>query len=153
MWGCCAPPSRLPKTLRVTHRFTDTFTLIGSSGMPAEVGKLSRKARGEWMARQNWLMIDERTNTGQGLRRWMERNGCYVEPAMQLDNFDLLINLVALGMGVGFVPVRALALYNQRRKLIRIPLSFRFSREICVVVRKHRKMPSHIEEFIGSILF
>lgn len=40
---------------------------------------------------------------------------------MRLDNFDLIINLVALGMGVSIVPIRALAPYNQRRKSIGWP--------------------------------
>ena len=42
----------------------------------------------------------------------MRRQGCRVQPTMQLDNFDLIINLVALGMGISFVPIRALALYG-----------------------------------------
>ena len=72
---------------------------------------------------------------------------------MQLDNFDLIINLVSLGMGVSFVPIRALALYNQRQKLLRIPFPARFTRDLVVVVRKHRKLPVHIEQFIGNVLF
>ena len=47
---------------------------------------------------------------------------------------------VSLGMGISFVPVRALALYNQRQKLLRVPFPTRFARELVVVVRKHRKV-------------
>jgi DNA-binding transcriptional LysR family regulator len=72
---------------------------------------------------------------------------------MQLDNFDLIINLVSLGMGISFVPIRSLALYNQRRKLIRVPLPNRFTRELVVVIRKRRKTPAHIEQFIANVLF
>ena len=72
---------------------------------------------------------------------------------MQLDNFDLIINLVTLGMGVSLVPIRALALYNQRQKLCRVPLPQVFTRELVVVVRKHRKTPEHLEHFITNILF
>jgi len=76
-----------------------------------------------------------------------------VEPAMQLDNFDLIINLVALGMGVSFVPARALALYAQRSKLLRLPVPKPFTRELVVVVRRRRKTPEHIERFIDNVLF
>jgi len=72
---------------------------------------------------------------------------------MHLDNFDLIINLVSLGMGVSVVPIRALALYNQRQKLLRIPTPEQFTRELVVVVRKHRTLPAHIEQFIGNVLF
>jgi DNA-binding transcriptional LysR family regulator len=144
----------LPKTLRVTHRFADDFTAIASAEHSEELKILTKaKARLEWLKMQNWLLIDEHSNTGQQLRSWMKRQSWRIEPTMQLDNFDLIINLVSLGMGVSFVPIRALALYNQRHKLIRIPLSARFTRELVVVVRKHRKLPAHLEQFIDNVLF
>jgi|ERR1051326_1004768 DNA-binding transcriptional LysR family regulator len=152
--GVLCPPARLPKTLRVTHRFADAFTLIASAEHSDELKELSKmKTRIEWLKNQNWLLIDERSNTGQLLRSWMNRQGWRVEPTMQLDSFDLIINLVSLGMGVSFVPIRALALYNQRQKLVRIPWPSRFTRELVVVVRKHRKTPAHIEQFISNVLF
>jgi len=152
--GVLCPPPRLPKTLRVTHRFADAFTLIGSAELPIGIEKRSTtKARTEWLEKQNWLLIDEHSNTGQQLRSWMNRQGWRIEPTMQLDNFDLIINLVSLGMGVSFVPIRALALYNQRQKLVRIPLPARFTRELVVVVRKHRKLAAHLDQFIANVLF
>jgi len=152
--GVLCPPARLPKTLRVTHRFEDAFSLIVPIAMSAELQKFSKtKARIEWLKKQNWLLIEEGSNTGQKLRVWMQRQGWRIEPIMQLDNFDLIINLVSLGMGISFVPIRALALYNQRRKLIRVSLPDRFTRDLVVVVRKHRKTPAHIEHFIANVLF
>lgn len=72
---------------------------------------------------------------------------------MQLDNFDLIINLAALGMGVSFVPVRAVALYSRKRTLRRLPWSERFERELVVVVRRNRQLPGHIFQFIENVLF
>jgi DNA-binding transcriptional LysR family regulator len=152
--GVLCPPSRLPKTLRVTHRFEDAFTLIVPADFSPELEKIKKtKARIEWLKKQNWLLIEERSNTGQQLRAWMKRQGWRIEPTMQLDNFDLIINLVSLEMGISFVPIRALALYNQKQKLIRVPLSARFTRELVVVIRKHRRLPVHIEQFIANVLF
>jgi DNA-binding transcriptional LysR family regulator len=152
--GVLCPPARIPKTLRITHRFEDAFTLIAPADFSPGLDTITKtKARMEWLKKQNWLLIDERSNTGQQLRAWMKRQGWQIEPTMQLDNFDLIINLVSLGMGVSFVPIRALALYNQKQKLIRVPLSARFTRELVVVIRKHRKLPVHIEQFIANVLF
>ena len=152
--GVLCPPTRLPKTLAVTHRFEDAFTPVVPTTLSSELQKITKtKARMEWLKKQNWLLIDERSNTGQQLRSWMRQDGWRIEPTMQLDNFDLIINLVSLGMGVSFVPIRALALYNQRRKLIRVPMPSRFTRELVVVIRKHRKTPTHIEQFIANVLF
>jgi DNA-binding transcriptional LysR family regulator len=152
--GVLCPPRRLSKTVRVTHRFEDAFTLIAPQNLLAADNALSKPMkRDAWLKKQNWLLIEERSNTGQQLRDWLRRQGWQVEPAMQLDNFDLIINLVALGMGVSFVPIRALALYNQKKKLRRIPLPTRFTRQLVVVVRRNRKMPAHLEQFIANILF
>jgi DNA-binding transcriptional LysR family regulator len=152
--GVLCPPSRLPKTLRVTHRFEDAFTLIVPKDSAPAGNALSKpKTRIDWLKQQNWLLIEERSNTGQQLRAWMADQGWRMEPTMQLDNFDLIINLVALGMGVSLVPTRALALYNQKRNLLRVPLPSRFTRQLVVVVRKQRKMPAHIEQFIANVLF
>jgi DNA-binding transcriptional LysR family regulator len=144
----------LPKTLRVTHRFCDAFTLIAPANSNAD-DDLPMKAKGrmDWLKRQNWLLIHEDTNTGQQLRAWLRRQGWSVAPTMQLDNYDIIINLVALGMGVSLVPIRSLALYGQKRSLRRWPLPVRFERELVVAARKHRKMPSHLSRFIENVLF
>jgi DNA-binding transcriptional LysR family regulator len=153
--GVLCPPPRLPRHVRVTHRFEDAFALVVHSAMAPSFRSLpnSRKAHLRWLEKQNWLLIEEATNTGRQLRRWMARHDLEVEPVMQLDSFDLIINLVALGMGVSFVPIRALALYGRKRTLTRLPLPERFVRELVVVVRKQRKTPEHIARFVENVLF
>lgn len=54
-------------------------------------------------------------------------------------SFDLIINLVAL--------------YRGKRHVRRIALPRRFSRELVVVLRRHRKIPEHLATFVGNILF
>ena len=83
----------------------------------------------------------------------MKTQSLTIEPAMQLDSFDLIINLVALGMGISLAPIRALALYTRKESLVRLSYPKRFERELVVVVRRNRKMPAHLENFIGNILF
>jgi DNA-binding transcriptional LysR family regulator len=120
--GVFCPPRRLPPTVRVTHRFKDTFVLVGSVEAASQFAAVASRRTGRlaWLNAQNWLMLDEQSNTGRQLRTWLTRQRCRAEPAMQLDSFDLIINLVALGMGVGFVPSRALALYHRKRTLRRL---------------------------------
>ncbi|HVZ66250.1 MAG TPA: LysR family transcriptional regulator [Lacunisphaera sp.] len=153
--GVLCPPPRLPRTVRVTHRFSDAFTLIASGEAEAglEAAQPGRAAGLEWAHRQNWLLLDERANTGRKLRSWLIRQGIRREPAMQLPGFDLIINLVALGMGVSFVPTRALALYRGKRTLRRLPWPDRFVRELVVLVRQHRRLPPHVEQFVANVLF
>lgn len=150
----CAPP-RLPRTLSITHHFTDAFTLVAFAEKAAQFESLpkSKTARLGWLQRQDWLLLEETTNTGVKLRRWMSQSGLKVAPAMQLDSFDLIINLVSLGMGISFIPIRSLALYGQKKNIVRLILPNRFERELVVVMRKHRKQPTHLTEFVRNILF
>lgn len=153
--GVVCPPHRLPKTLQPTHRFTDAFTLIAHAEVSENFKMVAtnRRARTDWLQQQSWLMFDERTNTGQRLNAWIQQQGWMLTPTMQLDDFDLVINLVALNLGVAFVPIRALALYSRRKTIARIPLGSRFERDLVVVSRKNRTPPKHVADFIDRILF
>jgi DNA-binding transcriptional LysR family regulator len=153
--GVLCPPAKLPRTLTATHRFQDAFTLVAPTELAAQFVALpkTRLARNAWLLRQAWLLPDETTNTGQQLRKWMTRSNLKLEPAMQLDSFDLIITLVSLGMGIGFVPMRALALYGRKKSLARLVLPERFERGLVVIMRRHRKQPPHLVEFVKNILF
>jgi DNA-binding transcriptional LysR family regulator len=152
--GVVCPPARLPKTLRVTHRFVDAFTLIAPRALLSEIQAVkTRKAQLNWLRKQNWLLLEEQSDTGGRLREWLRQSQLLITPAMQLDNFDLIISLVGLGMGISCVPIRALALYNQRRLVVRVPFPARFTRDLVVLVRKRREMPDHISGFIENVLF
>lgn len=152
--GVVCPPKRVPRTLRITHRFKDTFALVVPKQSVAEYQAITRSAKSvkDWLAKQNWLLIDEGSTTGARLRAWMKKQELTMEPTMQLDSFDLIINLVALGMGVSFVPIRALALYGRRRTLTRLPMRERFVREL-VVLQRHGKTPEHLATFVENVLF
>ena len=149
--GVLTAPARLPQGLDVTHRFRDAFTLIApvtSTELPTRDGHWKR-----WTAAQSWLLIGDDTTTGQALRKWLRDQGLALTPAMELDNFDLIINLVALGLGSSFVPIRSLALYGRRREVRRLKFPTRFERELVVVMRRQRKPPEHLSRFVDNILF
>jgi DNA-binding transcriptional LysR family regulator len=151
--GILCPPTRLARTLAVTHRFKDAFTLIAPAELAEQHQTISRAGANTWLSKQTWLLFSEDTNTGKRLRNWMAAAGLKIEPSVQLDNFDLIITLVSIGMGVSFVPVRALALYGRKKRLVRLPVQNRFERELVVLTRKRRKQPGHLREFVENILF
>ncbi|MDQ6940023.1 MAG: LysR family transcriptional regulator [Verrucomicrobiota bacterium] len=153
--GVLFPPKRLPTSLRITHRFDDAFTLIAplAEAQTFQTLRRSRSARTHWLTQQKWLLISDNSNTGRRLRGWMNRNGWRVEPTMQLDSFDLIINLVALGFGISLVPIRGLALYGRKKMIRRLVVPDRFIRELVVVIRRNRKTPVHLQEFVENILF
>ncbi len=152
--GVVSKGGRLPAGVTVTHRFADQFCLIAPS-MPGTTPPviLSRREFPGWADRQSWLLISDASNTGRRLRRWFDSNRWKLAPAMELDSFDLIISLVALGMGVSFVPVRALALYGRKRSLRRVRLEPRFERELLVVARHQGRPARPLRDFIDNILF
>lgn len=151
--GVLCPPTRLPRTLGVTHRFKDAFALIAPAELAEQYQTISRAGASTWLSKQTWLLFAEETNTGKRLHNWMAAAGLKIEPSVQLDNFDLIITLVSIGMGVSFVPARALALYGRKKRLVRLPMPNRFERELVVLTRKRRKQPGHLKEFVKNILF
>ncbi len=152
--GVLCPPSPLPESVKVTHRFEDRFVLIASKTIADERPKSPRTdLQLRWLQQQSWLMIQGATVTGSLMRRWLKRQGLKLEPSMELDSFDLIINLVASGMGVSLVPQRALALYRRRQSIKCLAVTPRFSRDLVVLTRKHRKLPEHVQAFVGNILF
>lgn len=152
--GVISRTPSLPPGLEVTHRFDDMFTFIAPADGPVNTPlKLSAREGARWAAAGSWMLPGESSYTGRQLRRWLKSLGWDVAPVMEFDNFDLIINLVALGMGVSCVPVRALALYAHKRGLRRISLHKRFTRELVVVSRRRRSLPPHVCDFIENILF
>jgi DNA-binding transcriptional LysR family regulator len=153
--GIVAGPPQLSRALTVTHRFMDEFTIIApakfkmrgglKSVPPADLAKI--------FAQQRWLLIGRKTRTGQRLHGWLEQHGLQIEPSMETDDFDLIANLVSLGMGVSIVPHRVLALYPNRRPVQRLNTNPKFSRELIVVVRRQRKLPQALAGFVENILF
>lgn len=148
--GILCPSTRLPRTLAVTHRFNDAFTLIAPFELATQYQSTAGSAVNSWLAKQTWLLFAEETNTGKRLRKWMAASHLKVEPSVQLDNSYLIITI---GMGVSFVPIRALALYGRKKRLVRLPMQSRFERDLVVLTRKRRKQPEHLREFVENVLF
>lgn len=153
--GLVCPPPRLPPSLKVTHRFADEFTAIAPPGfsLAPAVTSATMKQLKKHFANQRWLLIDRQGFTGRRLDHWLRMQGWLIEPAMELDGFDVIVNLVSLGLGVSLVPHRVLALYGQRRIVRRIAIHPRFSRELAVVVRRNRVTPEPLRSFVENVLF
>jgi len=151
--GVLLPPTRLSPRLRITHRFRDAFTFIANADQLAEVNVKKTAELRRWLESQPWLALQDTTQTGRRLTAWLKGQKLQVNPAMELDNFDLIINLVAVGVGVSLVPQRSLALYARRHAIVRLPWPKRFERELVVVVRRQKHTPEHIQRFVENILF
>lgn len=140
-------PSSLNVGMEVTHSFSDEFVLIG----PFDEAKTLANP----LAIQDipMVQIDSQTTSGKLILEWQAKQGFEPQVKMEFDNFDLIINSVALGLGFAIVPRRALAIYARSRRIRRYPLSKPLSRTLCAVARSEVNRPPMIQAFIDAILF
>jgi DNA-binding transcriptional LysR family regulator len=151
--GLVCPPPHLPRSLRATHRFVDEFVAIVPPQLSVAAALETVKDLKKHLSGQRWLMIESESYTGQRLSQWLKEQGWQIEPAMELDSFDVIVNLVSLGLGVSLVPHRVLPLYEQRRAVRRLAIQPRFSRDLTVVIRRNRQPPEPLRAFVDSVLF
>jgi DNA-binding transcriptional LysR family regulator len=151
--GIVSVRARLPAGLEIAHHFEDDFVLVAPPDAPLAEKTATLREILSATAPRDWVLLDERSTTGRLLRRWLSAQGAEVRPVMEADTFDLIINLVTLGLGWSLVPKRALPLYPRARALRRVTLKPKLSRELAIVVRKDRARPEHVRWFVESILF
>lgn len=153
--GLVAAPPRLPANLVSLHSFDDPFVFIAppDAQLTVDTNPSFLVPLYEQTWKPGWLMLSSEDVTGKELRRWMEGQGLTIQPSMELDSFDVIFNLVSLGLGSSLVPNRVLALYGGRRKVQRVQMKPAFSRTLSVVVRKSPKPSTLMAKLIASILF
>ena len=152
--GIISPPPRLPQTLEAAHRFDDEFVLIVPPRFVVRVPQpLPAKRLSEIFQNQRWLLITRQSTTGKRLHGWLQQSGLSLEPALEADNFDFIVNLVSLGLGISLVPHRVLALHPGTRPVVRLRTEPRFKRELAVVVRRERLHSSILSGFLENVLF
>ncbi len=149
-----SPPPRLPSSLELTCPFLDEFVMILPPRSTVRVTKCLPIAQlHEVCKRQRWLMITRQSNTGKRLQGWLKDAGVWREPGIEADNFDFLVNLVSLGLGISLVPHRVVALHPRTRPVVRVSTEPRFSRQLAVVVRREAKRTALLSGFLENVLF
>lgn len=145
-------PSQLPSDLEVTHRIDDQFVVITptSNNLPAAT---SRPSFAKWARQQSWLFPPQSSEVGRLLTNWFAKQNINLEPSMELDSFDLMIQLVAMGMGSAAVPRRALSSFPRKQLLQRLHPRPVLQRELVIVTSKTASNPDYLMTFIDHVLF
>lgn len=148
-------PHRISSALEVKHRFTDEFELIASAqqNLPSGNSPYPAKVLSLWLKSVPWIALNHDSNTGKKINHWLKDQQINVSPTMELDNFEIIIHLVAMGLGTSLVPRRALAAYPRKRALLRVPLKCRFEREVVMLTRRQHTLPQQVRDLIESVLF
>ena len=148
-----APPARLPDSIEVLHRIDDRFVIVAPAD--SDVPDFHEDPDGwkTWAASQAWIAPPNGTRSRACIDDWWRIQSIETSAAMELDSFDTAIHLVALGLGTACVPRRALSTFTRKKRLKRINPPQPLTRELVVIAPKRESMPSHVREFVESILF
>lgn len=87
------------------------------------------------------------------LDEWIELRNAEIEPEMELDSFDVMVQLVELGLGVAFVPRRTLSAFRRGKGIHRVEVGAAPTREIGVFTRKQPQPSEEVDRFVEGILF
>lgn len=148
-----SPPARLPDSIEVLHRIEDRLVIVAPVGLQVPDPRENPKAWKTWAASQAWIVPPSGTRSRACIDNWWRAQAIDTRAAMELDSFDTALHLVAIGLGTACVPRRALSTFSRKSRLKRIQPPQPLTRELAVIVPKRESMPTHVREFVESILF
>lgn len=140
----------LPIEAEVCHRIDDVFVAIAKRGvkLPCDGVAAFRK----WSVNQEWLLPNSVSQSRWLIDQWALKNRFLLPAKTELENYDLMGQLVAMGMGVALVPRRSVGQMIQRKQLTVLALPNDLKREL-VVVRSRGGIDDIRSAFVDSILF
>lgn len=151
--GVLCPPPRLPDSVAVTHRITDRFIILAPRDLEIPADIREPQVWREWVEARPWIVPPARTRSRACIDDWWAAQNLAPAAAMELDSFDMAIQLVALGLGVACVPRRAFSSFARKGRLQRVPHPHPLARELVVITPRRGTAPDHVRQFVESILF
>lgn len=151
--GVLCPPLRLPRAVKVSHRISDAFVLILPKDCPPPFPLVGHQSWAAWVEEQTWLQMPAGTRSRECLDDWWREQKMKPAAAMEIDSFDLIVQLVALGLGVACVPRRAVSAFPRKRQIRSLALPSPLVRELAVICPNRTTSPAHVTRFIDNILF
>lgn len=151
--GILTAPATVPENVSVTQRMTDQFSIIVPNTTDI-VGFCDTVVRfRKWASSQSWLLPPDKSRSRQLIEEWARENRMELQPVMELENFDLMVQLVSMNIGSALIPRRSFGTFR-RKTLVRVlspPVEL--SRQLIVISPKHGKPPEHVSRFVDGILF
>ncbi|RYD49529.1 MAG: LysR family transcriptional regulator, partial [Verrucomicrobiaceae bacterium] len=100
--GILTQPRILPSDVEVTHDMADRFSIIvPQAEVSARFSSVPSFRR--WSDAQSWLLPAPGSRSRQMIDEWAVARRVQLRPAMELESFDLMIQLVSMGMGTAFI--------------------------------------------------
>lgn len=151
--GILTGPHEIPRDVLETHRMMDQFSIIHAKAEAAEVPFASLVQFRKWANHQSWLLPAGESRCRQLVDDWALAQKVKLQPIMEVANFDLMIQLVSMGMGAAFIPRRSLSGFPRKHLLEMLHPPVELCRQLIVISPNHSKRPEHVTRFVEGILF
>lgn len=151
--GILTCPQEIPRNVVVTHRMADQFALIRSATEEADASPASLSGFRKWAADQSWLLPPSQSRCRQLIDDWAAEQRVELQPIMELENFDLMIQFASMGMGTAFIPRRSISNFRRKRLVAMMNPPVELVRQLVVISPRHSKCPEHVTSFVNGILF
>lgn len=146
-------PETLPQAVKITHEMEDLFCLITPPDSELASSKTPAPQLRSWSVKQQWLLPSTGTSSRHLIDQWITKQKWKVAPHMELESFDLMLQLVALGMGSTIAPRRALSNFPRKHLLQKISLPRPLSRRLVAIAPRFSRIPEHVNFFVHELLF
>jgi len=151
--GILTCPREIPRDVAVTHRMVDQFSILRSKAEEPVAPFASPSRFRKWAESQSWLLPPSQSRCRQLIDDWAAEQKMKLQPIMELENFDLMIQFASMGMGTAFIPRRSLSSFRRKRLVEMIHPPVELGRQLIVISPKHSKCPEHVTRFVEGILF
>lgn len=151
--GILTHPGVIPTNVEVSHRMGDQFSIIRPKSDAMTAGPDPKSHFPEWAHSQSWLLPPRHSRSRELIDDWATQQKVELQPAMELENFDLMIQFASMGMGVAFIPRRSLSSFPRKSLVEIVHPPMELVRQLIVISPKHSKCPEHVTRFVEGILF
>jgi DNA-binding transcriptional LysR family regulator len=151
--GILTAPAFIPENVTVTHQMTDQFSIVVP--IASDIGKICDSVAQfrKWASSQSWLLPPAKSRSRQLMEEWASGNRMELPPIMELEHFDLMIQLVSMNMGAALIPRRTYGTFRRKTLVHVLSPPVELSRQMIVIAPKHGKRPEHVSRFVDGILF
>jgi DNA-binding transcriptional LysR family regulator len=131
--GILTAPAALPENVVVTHRMADQFSIVVPSATETAGALKSIVRFRKWADSQNWLLPPDKSRSRQQIDDWARENRMDLQPVMELENFDLMMQFLSMGMGAALIPRRCFGTFRRKPLVRMIAPPMELSRRLIVI--------------------
>lgn len=151
--GILTAPAALPENVVMTHRMADHFSIMVPSAVDTDGALGSLAQFRKWAKLRNWLLPPDKSRSRQLIADWARENRLELQPVMELENFDLMVQFVSMGMGVALIPRCCFGTFRRKALIRMFTPPVEISRKLIVISPKHGQSPENVTRFVAGILF